>query len=49
MSSSMFAESILRQGTLEVTVRHFPATNYALAHNSISVIHEVEAIRPFRN
>ncbi|HJC29939.1 MAG TPA: DUF4011 domain-containing protein [Candidatus Dietzia intestinipullorum] len=44
MSSSMFAESILRQGTLEVTVRHFPATNYALAHNSISVIHEVEAI-----
>ncbi|MBB0969114.1 DUF4011 domain-containing protein [Dietzia aerolata] len=27
-----------------MTVRHFPATNYALAHNSIPVIHEVEAI-----
>lgn len=43
-SSSIFTESILRRGTLEVTVRHFPATNYALAHNSIPVIHEVEAI-----
>lgn len=31
-------------GALEVTVRHFPATNYALAHNSIPVIYEVEAV-----
>lgn len=43
-SSSMFTETVLRRGSLEVTVRHFPATNYALAHNSIPVIHEVEAI-----
>ncbi|WP_341254568.1 DUF4011 domain-containing protein [uncultured Dietzia sp.] len=43
-SSSIFTESILRKGSLEVTVRHFPATNYALAHNAIPVIHEVEAI-----
>lgn len=43
-SSSIFTESVLRRGALEVTVRHFPATNYALAHNSIPVIYEVEAI-----
>ena len=43
-SSSIFTESVLRRGALEVTVRHFPATNYALAHNSIPVVHEVEAV-----
>lgn len=42
-TTSIFTESLLRVGALEVTVRHFPATNYALAHNSIPVIYEVEA------
>ena len=38
IQESIFSETILRKGALEISVFHFDATNYALVHNSIPVI-----------
>ena len=42
-SRSIFTETELSSGAVDVVIRHFPATNLALTHNRIPVVAQVEA------
>lgn len=41
---TIFTETVLRRGAVEVIARHFPATNLALVHNQLPVVTQIVAV-----